>query len=118
RARVCAGPALPRARDQVLRLLEPAHPEVNPAERVEVGAVARLARDGFLEQLTGFFEPDPALRPHVSEVVLRRRVVRPPLEELLERLLRFPGRARPLEGRAQAEQSFGAVGETRRSAAR
>src|SRR5512138_1147087 len=99
--------------EQALRLLETPEAEIDPTERVEVRPVARLARDGFLEELPRFLETDPSVGPHVAEVVLRRRVVGPSLQDLLKRLLRLAGGAGPLERGSESEESFGAVGEAR-----
>ena len=92
-------------------LLQAAEPEVDPSERVEVRAIARFARHRFLQQIPRLFEPGPLVRPHVAEVVLRGRIVRPSLEELLEDLLRLGGRPGPLERGPQSKESFAALRE-------
>src|SRR5205807_5066598 len=51
----------------LLREIELPLAEVDPAERVDVGAVARLGRHGFLKHRLGALQVHAALGPHVSE---------------------------------------------------
>ena len=80
-----------------LRRLELPHPEINPPERVQIGAVARLAAHGLLEQDLGLFQILAPVSPHVAEVILSGGVVGPHFQELGKDPLRFRGISRALE---------------------
>src|SRR5262249_5459019 len=95
-----------------LRRFELPEPEVDPTQRIEVGAVSRLAPHRFLEELVRLLEVLSAIGPHVAEVVLRGRVVGPQLQEIPEDFLGVGVAAAPLEARAEAEPGLRALRET------
>ena len=130
--------------EMVARLAQAAEAEVDPTQRVDVGAVVGLERDRALDELERLLQLLAAIGPHVAEVVERSAVLGIDRERALERVLRLgdgapvarwrrrgrtPGRGRPgapwrrprrrsrAAGRGSCPRSASAPGSTAPAAA-